>query len=652
VALLLILLLLSLSFGYEIISDRLEVVGEKIVAEGRVELFYGNYHVRADRVEFYREREELFASGNVYIKNLKSGLEVWGSYAYLNIKKDRGYFLDARGKFRNFNFQAEKVEKVGKDKYEVYRGLVTTCPLEDKELYLCIFRAKVSRERALLLGNTLRFFRVPIFFLPFYSVPLGGRRSGLLFPMIGSTTYSPFIYRQPIYVALARDRDLTLTLDYRENQGRGIELEYRQVFTSRDYWKFGFSLFREDTPPGEWWEGRELFRENRFSYYLSLNYGYLDLGVEEVSDPYFYEDIAFQRSVRTKPYTLTHINYRLLGPDYSFYATLRRYRDLTRDSNKATVHLFPETSFMLFPKRVAGLDLSGLFSFTNFYTEEDGSYPRIIVNPTIGKFFQLFKVNNFSQITFINQFYPVSGKRVNTYRFSHTVPQYLYVRYGNLTNYNLFEVSYNYSPSNYELEIYDFRDEVVKENQVGLLWNSELSGKRTYFRSFVRAGYNFLQSYKFPTDGTLVEESLLPVYFNFSVYPLESLTITQDGIYDFNLGIMARSITSLSWRVRSLSFSLTNSVFRNSDGERTSDQLSGRLSYSGEFLTASLSVSYDRLVQKEIYRGVFVGFKGKCWSLGIDYKRRYFRTRNEYVDEAFLRFNIFFVETIEIPLSR
>jgi len=652
VALLLIIFLFSFSYCLEIISDRLEVVGEKITAEGKVELFYKNYHVKADKVEFYKDREEIFASGNVYIKNLKSGLEVWGSYAYINIKKDRGYFLDTKGKFRNFNFQAEKVEKVGKDKYEVYGGLITTCPLEDKELYLCIFRAKVSKERAILFGNTLKFFRVPIFFLPFYSVPLGGRRSGLLFPMIGSTTYSSFIYRQPIYVVLGRDRDLTFTLDYRANQGRGVELEYRQVFTDRDYWRFGFSLFREDTPPGDWWEGRNYFRENRYRYFLELNKGSLNVGIEEVSDPYFYEDIFFSRTVRTKPYTLSYLNYRKQSKDYNFYLTLRRYKDLTRNKNTETIHLLPEGSFYFFPKQIAGFNLSGTLAFTNFYTEEDGSFPRLMLNPTLSKFFKVFGLNNFSELTLINQLYPVSGKRVNTYRFSHTVPQYLYIRYGGKTNYNLFELTYSYSPESFETKVHDIFDEIVKENQITFRWISELTGRRTYFRSFVRAGYNFLESYTFPTDRRVVEKPLLPLYFTVSLFPLENVSIRQDGIYDFNLGVLARSITTLSIRRGKINFSLTNSVFRNSEGEKTSDQLSGRLSFSGKFLSASLSVSYDRLVQKEIYRGILLGFKGRCWSLGLEYKRRYFRSRDEYVNEAYLRFNIFFVETVEIPLSR
>jgi len=651
--LLALLLLLSSARALELYADELVFRKNQLEARGRVELVKGRYAVKADWVKYLKDTEELFARGSVYLKDAKTGLEVTGSYLYLDLKTNEGFLINVRGRIERLNFEAKKVERLGEKEFLVYDGVLTTCPLERKELYVCVWRGLVKEGRALLVGNTLRFFRVPLFFLPFYSVPLSGRRSGLLFPVIGSTTYSPFIYRQPIFVALAPYADLTLTPDYRRDFSRGLSFEFRRLFTETDRLLFNASFFQEEPLKGEWWEGRGLHRRRRFVLSGELRLGRFSSALELLSDPYVYEDFFFESRLRTKPYALTHLTYaRDLGR-LTFYATARRYRDLTNDSNASTYQLLPELGLLLSPVRLGPFELYGDAFFTNFYSDRDGSTPRLALTPVLARHFRLGPVNQFSRLELISRFYPATGQSVGTWRFTHAVPQYAFVSYRGFKDYNLFELKYAFSPDTYELPAFDPQDAVNQENLITLSWVKELfKGERSYLKAFLRTGYNFLSSYTFPTDGKVINKPLMPLYFTVKLYPLERLSLWQDGIYDFNVGTLARSVTGASLSLGTWSFSVTNAQFRDSSKNKTADQLTGSLGFNGERFTLSLSVRYDRLEQKELYRSAYLGFKGGCWSLGLDYKRRYFAARDEYATELYLKFNLFFVEELQLPITR
>ncbi|GAB6065338.1 LPS-assembly protein LptD [Aquifex pyrophilus] len=652
---LIFLLLIGFLFSEELVvlSEKLTAVGKKIIAEGNAELFYGDWYVKADRIEFIREEKKLFASGNVIIKNPKRNFEVKGSYAYLNLKKDKGYFLNAEGKFREFNFQAEKIEQLDKDTFKVYEAELTTCPLDKKELYLCIFRANVNKERALVIHNTLRFFKVPIFYLPIYSFPLGGRRTGFLFPTIGSTTYSDLVYIQPFFWAISQDKDMTFYFDYRKNQMKGIGIEYRQAFTEKNGIELLTRFYREDKERGNWWEGRKMHRKNRYSFMLKQRLENLRIKIEEVSDPYFYEDISLKDKERTKPYTVSSITYEREGRLFRTYLRLAKYRDLTSEENNAT-QLFPDISLFLKHLNVKGFDLSGDFSYTNFYRNKDGSYQRFVLNPFLGRYFEIFSIRNYSSLTLINHYYPDSKakKLINTYRFNHTIPQYFSVKYRGFKMENFFELGYNYSPRNYTIEIYDYQDEIVKENNVNFTLIGKLKKEREFLSLYMNTGYNLLGSYRFPTDGELIKKKLLPFYYNVSIYPFENVKLWNDGIYDFNRGVWARSVTGINLQVWKVNLGASNTLFKNSKGDRILDQLSGYLNYESDRLIFGITTSYDRIEKKELSRGINMGFKGPCWKLTISYSRRYYSDKEKYLSQIFLRFNIFFKEEIEIPIKR
>ncbi|NPA32753.1 MAG: LPS-assembly protein LptD [Aquificae bacterium] len=648
-ALFLIFLLFAFSFSLEIFSKVLRVEGSKVFAEGDVEVFYGDYYIRANRAVLERETEELFAEGDVYIRHARSGLEVRGSSAYVDMRNDRGYFLNAEGKFREFNFRARRIERLAKERFLVFDALLTTCPLEDAELAVCTARADVRRERALAFHNKLLFFGVPVFYLPFYPVPLGGRKSGFLMPTLGSTTYSSFVYIQPFFWAMDEDKDATFFFDYRREQLKGLGAEYRQAFSEDESLVGSLSLYRENKRRGSWWEGRGIYRRHRYKLFGEFVLGNWRFVLEELSDPYFYEDISFKSSEVVKPYSASFLSYEREGKDFLFYFKATHYRDLTSESNNA-VQLLPELGLYLKPRDVFGLSAQADISFTNFYTNDGGSSPRFIFNPSFGKYYEFLGLRNYTSVRFINQLY--EGKGVNTFLFSHSFPQYFTVRYAGGVLNNFLELAYNFSPRDYEVGVFDFQDELTKKNNLSLKWLGGLFRGRTLMDFYIDAGYNFLASYAFPTDGRLINKRLLPVRYFVGLYPFDFLKLWQDGIYDFNLGIWARSISGITAEGGNFYFSFYNAVYKDSYNKKTSDQVIADIRHERGRLFWGLSLNYDRLSKRELSRGAFVGLKGSCWGLSLSYSRRYYANRGDYVNRLSLKFNLFFIEELEFPLVR
>ncbi len=655
------LLLISLSFSVEILSETLRT-DEKgnLIAEGKVKVIHRDYVIEADRVRYVPRTREVFAEGNVRVRSRDGRLEVRGSQAYMDLRKGTGYFLNAEGRFREFYFTAKRIDRVGRDTFIFRDGDVTTCPPEDKEMKVCFSRAKFTGRYVFSLSNTLRFFRIPILYSPFVMFPVGERRSGLLPPIIGTNTYNDIIYIQPVYWAISEDRDATVTLDIRNRQANGIWLEYRQAFYPGENLFFRTSYYKEPTPPGEWWEGRNLktFREDRFRVELSFRRGGWDLGIDVPSDPYFFEDVYFSQKLRTLPYTVNLLTYRRSEDDYMLFLNTRVFYDLTSDDNRRTLNLLPELTFYSKPKRVWKGYVSLTSSFTNFYREEGLRARRLLFLPEYEVFTEILGVRNYTRIRLISNLYFISGEegyqdRVVSFLLEDRVHTFRDLSLGPLDLSNTLELVYTFSPENFNNPQFDGYDAVVRENNVRLRFRSTTLFKgRTLSTLFLEGGYNLLRSYRFPTDGTLVEKPLLPFRAILSVTPLGWATITEDLIYDPNLNILARSVSSLSLRGGLGNLSVSYVVSRNSVNRRVSDQYTVRGNLILKGITLSLTATYDNIRKKELSRSMSFGYRGACWSFKVSFRRTFYADKREYFNEVFFAFNLFNLKEFTLPLRR
>jgi len=225
--------------------------------------------------------------------------------------------------------------------------------------------------------------------------------------------------------------------------------------------------------------------------------------------------------------------------------------------------------------------------------------------------------------------------------------------YGKLTAPSVLELVYSFSPENFSNPQFDSFDEVVKENNFKLRLNSSLTyDDRTFMSVFLEGGYNVLESYRFPTDGKLVEKRLLPLRVRASLYPFKWLTFTEDMTYDSNFGVLARSVSTVRLRMGRASLTGSYVSYRSSEDRRIADQyrVGGEVNLFG--LLAGVSLTRDNLTGKELYRRVYAGYRGACWAFKLDYRRTYYGREKGYIREVFLVFNIFNLREFTLPLRR
>ncbi len=651
----------SLSFSFEVFSERLERLPDgTLKATGNVETYYREYYIKAEFITYDPQKRIVYAKDGVYIKSVDGRFEVKGSEALLDLERDLGYFLDAEGRFEKFSFTAKRVDKEG-EAYSIQEGSITTCPPDRKEMKLCFSRARVSQRYVFSENNTLQLFRVPIAYLPITLFPVGERRSGLLPPTIGSNTYNTFIYQQPIYWAISKDKDATLTFDLRDKQAKGLSLEYRQSMRRTLDITGTLSFYKEPIPPDKWWEGRDIstFRENRYRIKADVDLGDLKAGVDTISDPYFMQDVYFSTKERTVPYLTSYISYKREWERFLFTFDARKFYDTTSPNNKETLQRLPEIGFYLKDTPVLqNLYFNLSASYTNFYREEGLRAQRLIVFPGFSIQKHVFGLNLLSTLTVENlAYWDVRGGNFKdetvfaSLRYRESLPFFYSFRAGKLELKNIFELSYSYRQKSFDNPRFDILDLIDKESLLSYKFREYgYYNQRLFYSLFLEGGYNYLG--KFTYAGQEVSEKLTPIRARLSLYPIDWLSLSSDSVYDPVHGRVLKTIGSLTLGSKENSITLGKVLERNYQGLELNDQynLSASATYRG--LNVSFGLVRDNKVEKDIQRQIGTQYTGACWSFGLLLRDIYDGIRQKYIKEVFLTFNVFDLQRFTVPLRR
>lgn len=657
---LLILLSFGLSFSIEVFSERLERLSDGTLrAYGNVEVFYQNYYIKADFAEYNPNSKKVYAKGDVYVKSKDGRLETTGEEAFIDLEQDTGYFIKADGRFERFYFRAERVDKEG-DVYYVEEGTITTCPPERNEMFLCFSRARISNRYVVSQNNSLRLFNVPIAYLPLGVFPVGERRSGLLPPLIGSNVYNTFIYQQPIYWAISKDKDATLTIDYRDKQAKGLQLEYRQALNKPIDIYGLIAVYKEPSPPGKWWEGRnpQTFRENRYRLKLDLELGNLRAGVDTLSDPYFMQDIYLSTKERTVPFLTSYLTYKKEWERFLFTVDIKRFYDTTSDNNKSTLQRLPEIGFYLKDTPLFGFAyLSLASSYTNFYREEGLKSQRLFLSPGLTLQKNLFGRTFLSELRVDTLLYfdtkggSYKDKSVFSPYFSERVPFFFDRELFGFKLSNVFELSYSYRSKTYNNPRFDNLDEINKTNQLDFILRSYGSYKgKPLFNLSITGAYNLLGTYYY--NSTPVKSNFMPIRSLISVYTLEGVVLSSDTLYDAQRSNLLRSVSSATFSYLNTSLSVGQVMERNAQGEKTNDQFNFSLSTNYKDLKLSYSLVRDLRINKDLQKSLSFEYRGACWSFGTLFRSIYDGTRGKYINEVFLAFNVFDLQRFTVPLKR
>lgn len=327
---------------FSVSADRLVALPKagQYLAEGHVVVQRGDALLRADRVTFDEARGVGVAEGHVAAVQGTTVLscervemqlpELYGGLraAELRIKDhfDLALADDAepevwrRAGRDQLIVEAEVLERKGKKAFDVEGATFTACDCGDDARPSWRIRshsASIDLESgAFLSWPVFEIKNVPVFALPFFYVPLGERRSGLLMPRPSFSAPTGPAIAQPFYLVLGESADLTFEGRYLSHRGPGAALEARWVPSLSSQGELNLSTvldYGTPDPLGGWTKTRDdplprFSLAARHRTHFSQE-GQLRVDLNLLGDPFYTADFAETFLSRQAEYGASRVVY-------------------------------------------------------------------------------------------------------------------------------------------------------------------------------------------------------------------------------------------------------------------------------------------------------------------------------------------------------
>lgn len=221
----------------ELLYDR---DAERVVASGAVQINYNGYQMVARQVVYDQKTGRVTAAGNIELVE-PTGNRIYADSLDVTDNFSDGFLKSLRVETNdNTRLVAESAERVGGTQMILHKGVYTAClPCAENPSRPPIWQVKAERVIQDGKKHTVRLekarfelFGHSLATLPFIEVPDNTvkRKSGFLFPEFKSGENVGFGIAVPYYIAIAPDRDATVTATGFTKQGLLLEGEIRQRF--------------------------------------------------------------------------------------------------------------------------------------------------------------------------------------------------------------------------------------------------------------------------------------------------------------------------------------------------------------------------------------------------------------------------------------
>ncbi len=367
-------------------SDRLEAInGDKAIYSGDVRVTQGNKTILADNVTLHQQENIVVAEGNV---NFSDGqIKSISDRATNNLTTDEMTLENTDYEFlcEPGRGDAVYIAKTGKAVYEIEDGSITSCPIGDNAWRLRASSISVDQdeEQATFYNPRFEIQSVPVFYLPYLTVPVGDtRKTGFLYPTVSYGSSDGFEAEVPVYWNLAPNYDLETTFKYMQERGTQLNSKFRYLSD------FGSGSIKSEYLPddkkyeekGDRW-GAQLEHSGIFqqSWLFEVDYS-------KVSDIDYFTDVSGSSIGNREDGQLLQegkATYRSQNWDAS--VLVRDFQVLTT-SNNLPYRLMPQLEYNYYaPEVMEYLDFDMISHVSIFDTDASGkpSANRIHVEPGI-----------------------------------------------------------------------------------------------------------------------------------------------------------------------------------------------------------------------------------------------------------------------------
>jgi LPS-assembly protein len=342
----------------EITADHAEIqrsgAGE---VSGNVRLRQNDAALLADKVNFNTEDMNFSLSGNVRL--ISPALSLTGRDANFLSGKRRVLFDDSEFILPGIGRgSAGKLDAPEKGVIELDDVAFTTCPPGNDDWLLEADRISLDRERGSGRARHARFrFKgVPILYTPSFSFPLSNaRKSGVLFPKVGSSSRTGTEIEVPIYFNLAPNYDFTFSPNWMSRRGVLLQEEFRYL-SQINRGKLELNYLPHDRVTGSNRIHSKVYHQTRWQ-----SGWWATLDASEVSDSGYFEDLGGNTSLTSQTQLERNLQLEYHGPNWSMLARVQNFQTLDEsiaDTQRPYTRAPQLLARAYWPDTALGLDLA------------------------------------------------------------------------------------------------------------------------------------------------------------------------------------------------------------------------------------------------------------------------------------------------------
>ncbi|PAR51889.1 LPS assembly protein LptD [Vibrio metoecus] len=367
-------------------ADKLEAInGQKATYSGNVVVVQGKKRIAADNVTLHQQENVVVAEGNVQFSD--GEIKTLSTKATNHLNTDEMTLENTSYKFlcEPGRGEAVYVSKTGKAVYEIEDGSITSCPEGNNAWRMRASSIDVDQneEIATFYNPRLEVQNVPVFYLPYLTVPIGDtRKTGFLYPTASYGSRNGYEVEVPFYWNLAPNYDLETTLNYMQKRGTQLNSVFRYLTD------FGEGQIKSEYLPDD-----QLHTEqgNRWAFQYEHSGIFqqawkFEIDYSKVSDINYFSDLDSGIGNREDGQLIQEGRATYRSQNWDSSLLVRDFQLLTDNTSSSNLpyRLMPQLTYNYYaPELMKYLDLDLISHISRFETEATGkpSATRVHIEP-------------------------------------------------------------------------------------------------------------------------------------------------------------------------------------------------------------------------------------------------------------------------------
>ena len=335
----------------EISADFTQSSSEGITSlDGNVIIEQHLLRISADHAHYEKNKDLITVTGNVHIDTETLSLDADAGSVSMGDASNQGQFENIKFFIPNSNMKGKaEVIHAGdkKDKQQISvlnNASITSCSLFDPDWLFSADEIELDHndEYGSAEDVVMRFKGVPFLYTPYMEFPTSDkRRSGLLFPEIGTSTSRGLELGVPWYWNIAPNHDAVITPRYMEKRGLEVAGDYRYLTKSTNGELKGAYLHKDDLTQEQRYEVRYLQNSRILSNLL------FSADLQDISDSEYFNDFSSSIGTTSQTHLFRNASLRYDLDNWNMRALVQDIKtiDTTTPINDRPYERLPQLTF-------------------------------------------------------------------------------------------------------------------------------------------------------------------------------------------------------------------------------------------------------------------------------------------------------------------